>query len=192
MFPPVEKTFVPISLIQHHEVPRSSKSNRIILNCMGTRFEITHDVLGKFPNDSRLGELKEYQRLRAEELLCLCDQYDLSQPEFFFNRDPDVLKVILKYALTGQLHMNLSICELDLEDEFNYWRFNMIRLAKCCSLNFEVKRERKLCDVRLESEIIHSLNNAVRKNTGCMDRLWRGLEDPKSSKYALVSKCAIG
>lgn len=180
MFPEEGKSFIPISVIQQ-------KSNRITLNCMGTKFEITSDILHKFPNDSRLGELKEYYKMRSVELLCVCDQYDLSKPEFFFNRDPDVLKVMLKYVSTGQLHMNASLCEVDLEDELKYWRFNVIRLAKCCSLSFETNREKKLRDVRLEGEIIQSLTFDGSKATGLMDRLWGVFESPKNSKYACVS-----
>ena len=100
-----------------HFVPKieyMESDELITLNAMGTKFTIKASLLktSKIDEGSRLAMLRNYTTLTSQEILKCCDGFDPVAMEFFFMRDPDVLKLVLNYLITGELHMRTNLCEV--------------------------------------------------------------------------------
>lgn len=100
------------SLLEQRSLKRGSI---VVLNARGTRFEILEEHLFQFPDRTRLGKLKYYQNLTSDQLLDLCDHY--SQREFYFDRDPDILKFILS-SDCDKIHIASYYCQSKLRGFF--------------------------------------------------------------------------
>ncbi len=118
------------------------KRKRISLNIRGTKYEIMLETLGHLSN-SRLSDLKKLiddsvrlKVTRNDELLKVCDDYDIVQHEYFFNRDPRVFNLILNCFSTGNLHIDDNICVKLVAHELEYWRVDETHFDKCCEWKY--------------------------------------------------------
>ena len=140
---------------------------KVILNARGIRYEIYLNTFKSYPN-SRLGKLQNlltrpYKQPNHAELLQICDDYDLNKYEFYFNRDPNVLNLILNlYTIDSttneqaKFHLGDNICYKYLFEQLFYWGFNYAELPnlidKCCMIHLE--KERDVFNEELEKEKI--------------------------------------
>ncbi len=97
----------------------------IHLNVRGIVFKICIKRLANLPR-SRLARLASLIRSEgnSKELTKLCDDFDLDQMEFYFDRDPFILNNILNLYYTGKLHVNHSECVYFIRDELEYWQID--------------------------------------------------------------------
>ena len=70
-----------------------------------------------------------------EEIANLCDRYSDDLNEFYFNRDPYILNMILNYYQTQKLHLNYNQCMLFIKSELIYWGIEEYLLDADWSLN---------------------------------------------------------
>ena len=162
-------------------------SKRIVLNALGTKFEVTEEILQKSKEGSRLYDLKQYKKLTDDELSIICDDFDRVNQEFFFNRDPSVLKEILIYLINGELHMNSNMCPVHFAKELEYWKIDQRLMHKCCLHTFEDTYDEKIKKIEEEEELIKKCKEELMKTPTLKEKLWNIVEHPKSSKIALVS-----
>ena len=104
------------------------------LNVRGFKYEVLLDSLGNHPN-TRLDKLrKEIKNQNLNEISLLCDKFSSDLKEFYFNRDPFVLNMILNYYVTNNLHMNQTDCVSFLKDELDYWQIDDCEFYSCCQV----------------------------------------------------------
>lgn len=160
---------------------------RVTLNAMGTKFVINYSKLKRFSEKTRLGRLQNFNEMTPKQVRRLCDGFDPKKLEFFFDRDPDVLKIILNYLITGEVHINGYFCEVFLENEFKYWMLDTKKLKRCCKSTFDSNYEVKFEKIRTEEKIRTKVKKAEARAHTAMGRLWKMTYEPTSSKKAKVS-----
>ena len=117
----------------------------LLLNARGRVYEILLHKLEQFPAASRLGKLRNFVYMEADELLDVCDNYDLNANEFYFDRDADILGGILNFSSTGKLHFSENVCIFFLRNELHYWGFNQEHLDLCCRFTTSLKHSSMSC-----------------------------------------------
>ena len=138
-----------------------TKNTRIILNSRGIKYEVLLTNLDKIPIDSRLGKIKSIIEKPScyNELVDLCDDFNLEKKEFYFDRDPYILNMILNYFVNGQFHINENVCVNLLSKELNYWGLSEFYLFECCSSKYWKKKSLMDEDVKKEKTIIGDYTN---------------------------------
>jgi hypothetical protein len=111
---------------------KKNKFNLIFLNARGKKFAIKPTRLSEFPSSTRLGQLSKFEKLNNEQLLKLCDGYDLDNQEFYFDHDAAILDEILNFQSIGRVHLNNNYCPIHLQNEFEYWNITEDHLDICC------------------------------------------------------------
>ena len=101
-------------------------SDKIFLNVRGIKYKISMKRLINLPRSrlARLANLIQSNENNGKELAKLCDDYDLDQMEFYFDKDPFVLNRILNLYQNGKLHVNHSECVYFIRDELEYWQID--------------------------------------------------------------------
>ncbi len=171
-------------------------SKRVTLNARGTKFEVSLQAFFKFSKQTRLGKLASFQSLTTDEILDLCTGFDLSVPEFFFERDPIGLSLTLDFLLTGDLHLAMTnMCEMQLTKELNYWMVDVAECKRCCKTGFEIRHEEKAREIRNEVEVTRTIETLEFADCtwmpGIREKIWSVSEKPSSSKTALVCSMLI-
>jgi hypothetical protein len=95
--------------------------------------------------------LARLERLRAcrghDELLRVCDDYDVSRDEFFFDRSPCAFRAIVALLRAGKLRLLRGPCALAFRDELAYWGIDEARLERCCLRRLR-RREEEAAEAR--------------------------------------------
>ena len=168
----------------------SNKQQTVILNVRGFKYEVLQDSLGNHPN-TRLGKLRiAIQKRNLNEITLLCDRFNYDLNEFFFDRDPFVLNMVLNFFRTNKLHMNQYDCADFLKDELDYWEIDDYDFHLCCRVPYHVKCE-NIEDLReVEKEIMKKyIDEDVNQKsifTEQRNKIWNFFEDPESSLYAKI------
>ena len=111
----------------------------IFLNVRGFKYEVLLDSLGNHPN-TRLGKLRmAVKKQNSIEISLLCDRFNSDLNEFYFDRDPFVLNMILNFYVTKKLHMNQTDCVSFLKDELDYWQIDEYDFHSCCQVVYHDK-----------------------------------------------------
>ena len=179
---------------------KNSKTNlnqRIIINSRGIKYDVFLYIFEKLP-DSRLGKLKDILEdlskdvsMDPNDLLDVCDAYDLETYEFYFNRDPYILNLILNYYINDKLHVNDSICVCLLTDELKYWQIDEYLISSCCQNKFFEKTDQINDDIFIENKEKNKLIQNEEKHDSYLpalkEKIWNLLENPTSSKFARVT-----
>ena len=177
---------------------------RITLNARGIKYEVLLSVLEKLPK-SRLGKLKELlDEIKAknlieesdqDNLLELCDGYDLEKNEYYFNRDPYLLNMFLNFYNNDRLHMDDNVCANYFGQELQYWSIDDINIDACCQLKYFDKKDQIQDELKIENKEQNNLINDKKDdfdNTKMIDsikkKIWNLLERPTSSYFARVSR----
>jgi len=186
-FPPKKK---------NEENNLSSKSEKVILNLRGTKFEIPLSCLDNWP-ETRLGRLKSCIATKTtEHLKELCDDFDLLENEFYLNKDPYAFNIILEYYNNEKIHFDESKCAAYFKKQLNYWGLNELEcFDDCCELKFFDKCESIRDDLDKQNKIIENYEIRHHFNSSCVpklrENLWILLEKPRSSKLAIVKRKII-
>uniref|UniRef100_H0XM53 Voltage-gated potassium channel regulatory subunit KCNG2 n=2 Tax=Otolemur garnettii TaxID=30611 RepID=H0XM53_OTOGA len=120
------------------------RTRHVIINVGGCRVRLAWAALQRCP-------LARLERLRAcrghDELLRVCDDYDVSRDEFFFDRSPCAFRAIAALLRAGKLRLLRGPCALAFRDELAYWGIDEARLERCCLRRLR-RREEEAAEAR--------------------------------------------
>lgn len=126
-----------------------AKTKRVLLNVGGQKHECLWTTLGRLPH-SRLGRLR--QALTHEAIMELCDDYDVIENTYFFDRHPRSFGAVLNFYRTGKLHLIEDVCVLSFGDDLDYWGIDELYMEPCCQQRYYQKKESLLEEMRKEFE----------------------------------------
>uniref|UniRef100_A0A8C1YBK4 Delayed-rectifier potassium channel regulatory subunit KCNS1 n=1 Tax=Cyprinus carpio TaxID=7962 RepID=A0A8C1YBK4_CYPCA len=183
------------------------KDSLLHINVGGLRHTLCSSILKKFP-DTRLGQLLSCDS--EEDILQLCDDFDVQQKEFYFDRNPGLFPYVMHFYQTGKLHIMEELCIFSFSQEIEYWGISDFFLDSCCSYRYldrKLERHHKSWD---EESDVSSVDTSVdeisdlNKDIEHFDEmrfgnirkcLWLTLENPgysiPSKLFSLLSICVV-
>ena len=175
------------------KMTKTIDNKTIIINARGIKYEILLHSLDKYPN-TRLGKLRKLIiNQNSIEIGLLCDKHNYELTEFYFNRDPFVLNMILNYFQTDKLHVSITECVLFLKDELEYWQIDEYAFQSCCQVVYHDKLESADELIHLENIIYKRVHQKDDYGNYCFpkirEKLWNLFDRPNSSIYARFLFC---
>uniref|UniRef100_A0A674I1F7 Potassium voltage-gated channel modifier subfamily G member 1 n=1 Tax=Terrapene triunguis TaxID=2587831 RepID=A0A674I1F7_9SAUR len=165
------------------------RKHHIIINVGGIKYLLPWTTLDEFPL-TRLGQLKFCNNF--DEILNICDDYDVTCNEFFFDRNPGAFRTILTFLRVGKLRLMREMCALSFQEELLYWGIEEDSLEWCCKRRYLQKME-EFTEMN-ESEDDDLIENENRNSGGdksqlCMKKLQDMVERPQSGLPGKVFAC---
>ncbi|XP_074066352.1 voltage-gated potassium channel regulatory subunit KCNG1 [Macrotis lagotis] len=166
------------------------RKRQIIINVGGIKYLLPWTTLDEFPL-TRLGQLKSCTNF--DDILNVCDDYDVTCNEFFFDRNPGAFRTILTFLRVGKLRLLREMCALSFQEELLYWGIEEDNLDWCCRRRYLQKIEEfaemnEREDDLLESESAGEMTEETRLGQ-CMKRLQDMVERPHSGLPGKVFAC---
>ncbi|XP_030638638.1 potassium voltage-gated channel subfamily S member 2-like [Chanos chanos] len=115
----------------------SVEDNAIRINVGGFKKLLLSNMLSRFP-ETRLARLLRCQS--KESILELCDDYDDTEREFYFDRNPALFPYVLNFYNTGRLHVMAELCIFSFSQEIEYWGINEFFIDSCCSSTYHCRK----------------------------------------------------
>ncbi|KAG8441794.1 hypothetical protein GDO86_010828 [Hymenochirus boettgeri] len=169
----------------------------ISINVGGYKKRLKYNTLLRFP-ETRLCKLLSCQS--KESILELCDDYDDTKNEFYFDRNPELFPYVLHFYNTGRLHVMGELCVFSFCQEIEYWGINEFFIDSCCSYSYhgrKVEPEQEQWEENSEREsttssfdeilaFYHDAAKFDRQPLGNIRRrLWLALDNPG---YSILSR----
>ncbi|KAM6979587.1 delayed-rectifier potassium channel regulatory subunit KCNS2 [Aplochiton taeniatus] len=153
------------------------------VNVGGLKRSLCSSTLRKFP-ETRLGRLLACES--EEAILQVCDDYDVQQKEFYFDRNPGLFPYVLHFYQTGKLHIMEELCVYSFSQEIEYWGINEFFLDSCCSYRYH---DRKLESSRHRSWDDESDVSSVDTSVDEISDLNRDILHFQEVRCGAVRKC---
>jgi potassium voltage-gated channel subfamily G protein 1 len=175
--------------------PAGDRRRQIIINVGGIKYSLPWTTLDEFPL-TRLGQLKTCTNF--DDILSVCDDYDVTCNEFFFDRNPGAFGTILTFLRAGKLRLLREMCALSFQEELLYWGIAEDHLDGCCKRRYLQKIEefaemveREEEDEPLDSDDHDSQGSMAGEGRlgRCMRRLRDMVERPHSGLPGKVFAC---
>ncbi|XP_033949704.1 voltage-gated potassium channel regulatory subunit KCNG2 [Pseudochaenichthys georgianus] len=173
-----------------------------IINVGGIKYQIPWSTLDKFPL-TRLGKLRSCSN--EDEIMDLCDDYDSSRNEYFFDRSPSAFRTIVCFLAAGKLRLLREMCALSFQEELLYWGVEEKNLDWCCLRKLRLRQAEFKEQQRLEEEEEAELTTPQScqespqppemeapeetRAGGCMRRLRDMVENPHSGLPGKIFAC---
>ncbi|MEE6512420.1 hypothetical protein FKM82_019386, partial [Ascaphus truei] len=160
-------------------VPR----DHLTVNVGGSRFVLSYQTLSSHPQ-TRLGRLAASG---GDAVYDLCDDANLLDNEYFFDRSSQMFEYIMNYYKTGRLHLMDQLCAVSFLQEIEYWGIDELSIGLCCrDRYFRKKLKSETLDIKSDEE---GLGAKEEDFSGVLfqtlrQKLWDVLEKPSSSKAA--------
>ncbi|KAJ3607292.1 hypothetical protein NHX12_025602 [Muraenolepis orangiensis] len=182
-------------LMLHSLSRQSPKKNYMInLNVGGKPYQIAYRMAAKYPK-TRIGRLATYTDHNMK--LDLCDDYTVTNHEYFFDRDPDVFHSIFNFYRTGVLWIKDELCPRNFLEEINYWGVRIKNTHRCCRISFEERQddlnEQLKIQRELEAEVEIEENEELFQDMFMGQQrwaIWNLMEKPFSSVLAKLMAVA--
>ncbi|XP_004585960.2 potassium voltage-gated channel subfamily G member 1 [Ochotona princeps] len=177
--------------------PGGDRRRQIIINVGGIKYSLPWTTLDEFPL-TRLGQLKACTNF--DDILNVCDDYDVTCNEFFFDRNPGAFGTILTFLRAGKLRLLREMCALSFQEELLYWGIAEDQLDGCCKRRYLQKIEEfaEMAEREEEEEDLpysdsRDSDGLAPATTGrlgrCMRRLRDMVERPHSGLPGKVFAC---
>ncbi|CAL8345912.1 unnamed protein product [Merluccius merluccius] len=168
--------------------PPRSQSNYVNVNVGGKLFHIPKHLVLRYPK-TRIGVLALCND--PAKRMTLCDDYNVKNNEFFFDRDPMFFHYIFHFYCSNVLWVMESLCPINFEEEIKFWGLKMRDSPRCCRILFEEKVDDIKDQLKVNQELIdeikpHQDDEGYKKMfLGSVRRpLWDLMENPYSSLSA--------
>ncbi|XP_042342881.1 potassium voltage-gated channel subfamily G member 4-like [Plectropomus leopardus] len=166
---------------------------QVLINVGGNRYTFPWSTLEQFPQ-SRLGRLRFCTT--PEEIARLCDDYDETCQEYFFDRNPTAFRVILNFLAAGKLRLLRELCAVSLHDELDYWGVDPGHMERCCRRRMITRveevaeRERKEEEWRQKRVMMKKSNTEDEKGYRRLTWMLREVvENPQSGVAGKMFAC---
>lgn len=167
-------------------------SKLALINVGGDHYTFPWSTLDEFPL-SRLGQLRQCRS--PDEIAQLCDDYDETRREFFFDRSSVAFRIIFNFLAAGKLRLLRQVCAVSLSDELTYWGIDPVHMERCCRRKMlscveEVGEKKKKEDERRQRRL--ALQRPLARETGyvgLMNRLQEIVENPHSGWPGKIFAC---
>ncbi|XP_035015330.1 potassium voltage-gated channel subfamily G member 4 [Hippoglossus stenolepis] len=166
---------------------------QVLINVGGNRYTFPWSTLEQFPQ-SRLGRLRFCTT--PEEIARLCDDYDETCREYFFDRNPTAFRVILNFLAAGKLRLLRELCAVSLHDELAYWGVDPGHMERCCRRRMITRvedvaeRERKEEEWRQKRMTLKKSTTEAEKDHGRLIGILREVvENPHSGLAGKMFAC---
>ncbi|XP_061696351.1 potassium voltage-gated channel subfamily V member 2 [Syngnathoides biaculeatus] len=164
------------------------KPNIVNLNVGGKVFHIPKHLVLRYPK-TRIGILALCED--PAKRLTLCDDYNVLNNEFFFDRDPMFFHYIFHYYCSNVLWVMDSLCPVNFEEEMSFWGLKLKDTPRCCRILFEEKVD----DIRDQLKVNQELIDEIKPHQddegyktmflgNIRKMLWDLMENPYSSMSA--------
>lgn len=110
------------------EAPNPRLSNIVNLNVGGKVFHIPKHLALQHPK-TRIGILALCND--PVKRLTLCDDYNVQNNEFFFDRDPMFFHYIFHFYCSKVLWVMDSLCPVNFEEEMSFWGLKLKDTPRC-------------------------------------------------------------
>lgn len=110
------------------DLPNPMKSNIVNLNVGGKVFHIPKHLVLQYPK-TRIGVLALCDD--PVKRLTLCDDYNVQNNEFFFDRDPMFFHYIFHFYCSNVLWVMESLCPVNFEEEMSFWGLKLKDTPRC-------------------------------------------------------------
>ncbi|KAM8967580.1 voltage-gated potassium channel regulatory subunit KCNG2 [Pelodytes ibericus] len=164
----------------------------VIINVGGIKYRIPWTTLEDCPL-TRLGKLKACNNY--DEIMDVCDDYDINCNEFFFDRNPCAFRTIMTFLAAGKLRILREMCALSFQEELIYWGIEEEQLEWCCLRKLQQKEE-ELAEAKMyegEFDISKENSQSALQDSGrlaqCMKHLRDMVENPHSGIPGKIFAC---
>ncbi|KAM4744618.1 voltage-gated potassium channel regulatory subunit KCNG4-like isoform 1-T2 [Anableps anableps] len=166
---------------------------QVLINVGGNRYTFPWSTLEQFPQ-SRLGRLRFCTT--PEEIARLCDDYDETCREYFFDRNPTAFRIILNFLAAGKLRLLRELCAVSLHDELDYWGVDPGHMERCCRRRM-ITRVDEVAERQRKEEEWRQKRKKLKKRPPQMEKGYRRLvsmlrevmENPHSGLAGKIFAC---